>query len=125
MNFFETLLYAAPFIVIIVITVLYLGRKVLRWSNNNHSEIKTYEVTVIEKKEKYALLGASAAKGLSNEASPSRYYLKCETNDGEILSCQVPYNVFDIAKEDRSYLLTMQGTRFIKIEKQQENETNG
>lgn len=123
MDIFEILIWAIP--VLIVVGILaYYGRKILSWSNNNHSEIKIYEVTVIEKKEKYALLGASAAKGLSNEASPRRYYLKCETNDGEILSCQVPYNVFDIAKEDRSYLLTMQGTRFIKIEKQQENETN-
>ncbi len=119
MNFFETLLYAAPFIVIIVITVLYLGRKVLRWSNNNHSEIKTYKVTVIEKKEKYLILGASAANSLSNEASPRRYYLSCKTDGGEIIKCEVTYSTFDLVKEDSRGLLSMQGSRFIKFERKE------
>lgn len=125
MNFFENLLYATPFIVIILIAVLYLGRKLLRWSNNNHSEIKTYEVTVIEKKEKYLILGASAATGLSNEASPRRYYLSCKTNDGKIIKCEVSYSTFDLIKEDSRGLLSMQGSRFIKFEKKKETEPNG
>ena len=99
--------------------VLFLGSKVLRWSNNNHSEITTYEITLTEKKEKYALLGASASNGLSRETSPRRYYLTGKTKDGQLIKCQVPFNEFDKVKEDRVYLLTMQGERFIKIEKVQ------
>lgn len=125
MDFFELLLFATPFIIIIGIIVLFLGRKVLRWSDNNHSEIITQEVTVIEKKEKYLILGASPEKGLSAPSSPRRYYLRCKTKAGEIIRCEVTYNVFDKVKQDCSYLLTMQGTRFIKIEKAEESEENG
>ena len=120
------------FIVILLIPVfivtgivVYLGRKILRWSNNNHSEIITYEITITEKKEKYAILGASAAKGLSNESSPRRYYLTGKTTDGQTVKCEVPFDVFDRTIEGRSCLITMQGSRFISFDRLEEDEANG
>ena len=74
MEIYLFLTYAIPMVIIAALVIHYV-RKALRWSDNNHSEIITYEITITEKKEKYALLGASAAKGLSNESSPKRYYL--------------------------------------------------
>lgn len=125
MDFFELLLYATPFIIILGGIAFYLGRKILRWSDNNRSEIITHEITITEKKEKYALLGASAAKGLSNESSPKRYYLTGETKDGQTVNCQVPYDVYDRTREGRSCLITMQGTRFIAFERIEGDEANG
>lgn len=106
-------------VIIIAVAVLVFGyvRKILRWSDNNHSEIIKYELKITEKKEKYALLGASAAKGLSNESSPKRYYLTGETKDGQLVKCQVPFNVYDRTREGHSCLITMQGTRFIAFER--------
>lgn len=116
MEIYLFLIYAIP-VVIIAALVIHYVRKALRWSDNNHSEIITYEITITEKKEKYALLGASAAKGLSNESSPKRYYLTGETKDGQTVNCQVPYDVYDRTREGRSCLITMQGTRFIAFER--------
>lgn len=112
-------------ILIIVGLVFYYGRKIFRWTDNNHSEMIKYELKITEKKERYALLGASSAKGLSNEASPRRYYLTGETKDGQVVKCQVPYNVYDRAKEGRRCFITMQGTRFIAFERIDEDEANG
>lgn len=124
MDIFSFLCWTAIIIVAIAVFAYYI-RKVFRWSENNHSEIITYEVTLVEKKERYALLGASAANGLSNETSPRRYYLYCKTTDGKEIKCEVPYNAFDKVREGRAYLLTMQGSRFIKIERAEEAEANG
>lgn len=95
-------------------------RKIFQWSKNNHSEVIKYELKIISKKEKYALLGASVARGLSKEASPRRYYLTGETKDGQVVRCQVPYNVYDRIREDSRALVTMQGTRFIAFERLEE-----
>lgn len=106
-------------VIIIAAAVLVFSyvRKILRWSENNHSEVVKYELTITERKDKYALLGASPASGLSKEVSPRRYYLTGETADGKVVKCQVPYNVYDRAKEGRRVLLTMQGERFIAFER--------
>lgn len=124
MEFLAFLSGAIP-ILIIVGLVFYYGRKIIRWTDNNHSEMIKYELKITEKKERYALFGASAARGLSNEASPRRYYLTGETKDGQVVKCQVPYNVYDRAKEGRRCFITMQGTRFIAFERIDENEANG
>lgn len=124
MDIYEILLYATP-AVIVVGLIIHYGRKISRWSENNHSELIKYELKITEKKEKYALLGASAAKGLSNEASPKRYYLTGVTKDGKTVKCQVPYNAFDRAREGHTCLIAMQGTRFIAFERLEEDEANG
>lgn len=124
MDIYGTLIFLLPLLLVAVLG-FYYGRKILRWSNNNHSEIITYEITITEKKEKYAILGASAAKGLSNESSPRRYYLTGKTKDGQTVKCEVPFGVFDRTIEGRSCLITMQGTRFISFERLEEDEANG
>ncbi len=116
MDIYEILMYAIP-VLIVVGVVVYYGRKILRWSDNNHSEIITHEITVTEKKEKYALLGASPEKGLSPASSPRRYYLTGKTKDGNIIKCQVPFDAFDRAREGDNCLITIQGTRFISFER--------
>ncbi len=105
--------------------LFFLVRKILRWSENNHSEVIKYDLKITGKKEKYALLGASAANGLSNEASPKRYYLTGETPDGQIVKCQVPFDVYDRVREGRRAMITMQGARFIAFERIEEDEENG
>jgi len=124
MDIYEILIYAIP-VLLAVGAVFYIGRKIFRWSENNHSELIKYELKITEKKEKYALLGASAANGLSNEASPKRYYLTGVTKDGKTVKCQVPYNAFDRAREGHTCLIAMQGTRFISFERLEEDEANG
>lgn len=124
MDIYEILIYAIP-VLLAVGAVFYIGRKISRWSENNHSELIKYELKITEKKEKYALLGASAAKGLSNESSPRRYYLTGKTKDGKTVKCQVPYNAFDRAREGHTCLIAMQGTRFISFERLEEDEANG
>ncbi len=124
MDIYGTLIFLLPLLLVAVLG-FYYGRKILRWSNNNHSDIITYEITIIEKKEKYAILGASAAKSLSNESSPRRYYLTGKTKDGKTVKCQVPYNAFDRAREGHTCLIAMQGTRFISFERLEEDEANG
>lgn len=124
MDIYGALIFLLPLLLVAVLG-FYYGRKILRWSNNNHSEIIKYELKITEKKEKYAILGASAAKGLSNESSPRRYYLTGKTKDGQLVKCEVPFDVFDRTIEGRSCLITMQGARFIAFERLEEDEANG
>lgn len=124
MDIYGILIFVLPLLLIAALG-FYYGRKILRWSGNNHSEIITFKVTVIEKKEKYLILGASPEKGLSAPSSPRRYYLYCKASDGKEIRCEVPFDVFDRVKEGRSCLLTMQGTRFIAFERIEEDEANG
>ena len=49
MDIYGTLIFLLPLLLVAVLG-FYYGRKILRWSNNNHSEIITYEITITEKK---------------------------------------------------------------------------
>lgn len=111
-------------ILIIVGLVFYYGRKIFRWTDNNHSDMIKYELTITEKRERYALLGASAAKGLSNETSPRRYYFTGVARDGQVIKGQVPFDVYDRLREGRRCFITMQGTRFVGFEKTEGNEAD-
>ena len=124
MEVYEILLYAMPAVIVIGLVIRY-GRKILRWTDNNHSEVIKYELKITEKKEEYKVMGASSAKGTSIENSPRRYYFTGETKDAQVIKGQVPFDVYDRLREGRRAFITMQGTRFIAFERIDEDEGNG
>ena len=119
------LLFGAVILVLVSALLFYYGRKILRWSDNNHSEVIKYELKITEKKEEYKVMGASSAKGTSIENSPRRYYFTGETKDGQVIKGQVPFDVYDRLREGRHAFITMQGTRFIAFERIEEGDANG
>ena len=121
---YEILLYAMPAVIVIGLVIRY-GRKILRWTDNNHSEVIKYELKITEKKEEYKVMGASSAKGTSIENSPRRYYFTGETKDGQVIKGQVSFDVYDRLREGRRAFITMQRTRFIAFERIDEDEGNG
>ena len=118
-------LFSAIVLLIVLVLAFHYGRKILRWTDNNHSEVIKYELKITEKKEEYKVMGASSAKGTSIENSPRRYYFTGETKDGQVIKGQVPFDVYDRLREGRRAFITMQGTRFIAFERIDEDEANG
>lgn len=118
-------LFSAIVLLIVLVLAFHYGRKILRWTDNNHSEVIKYELKITGKKEEYKVMGASSAKGTSIENSPRRYYFTGETKDGQVIKGQVPFDVYDRLREGRRAFITMQGTRFIAFERIDEDEANG
>ena len=118
-------LFSAIVLLIVLVLAFHYGRKILRWTDNNHSEVIKYELKITGKKEEYKVMGASSANGTSIENSPRRYYFTGETKDGQVIKGQVPFDVYDRLREGRRAFITMQGTRFIAFERIDEDEANG
>ena len=118
-------LFSAIVLLIVLVLAFHYGRKILRWTDNNHSEVIKYELKITGKKEEYKVMGASSAKGTSIENSPRRYYFTGETKGGQVIKGQVPFDVYDRLREGRRAFITMQGTRFIAFERIDEDEANG
>ena len=115
-------LFSAIVLLIVLVLAFHYGRKILRWTDNNHSEVIKYELKITGKKEEYKVMGASSAKGTSIENSPRRYYFTGEPKDGQVIKGQVPFDVYDRLREGRRCFITMQGTRFVGFEKTEGNE---
>ena len=123
MDIYEILFYAVPVIIIIGI-IFYYGRKVLRWSENNHTEITEQKAMLIRKAEKDQVFRNHSSGGMGIPVTTTRYYLTFRTSQGKNQRFNVPMNDYIKFYEGDEGTLKLQGARYISFEKEEES-TNG
>ena len=121
----EILMYAS-YIAIIGVLCLFIAQKIkklFRWSESNHTEMKTVEATLVKKEEKstYRSNGYQRSKG-AIPVSASINTVTFETADKEKLSFSV--RAFDCGtlNEGDTGTLKYQGTYFVSFRKNESSE---
>ena len=123
MEVYEILLYATPAAIVIGLIIHY-GRKVLRWSDNNHAEITEHKALLIDKSEKERVYRNKSAGGMGIPVTATRYYLVFMLDGGKKQRFEVPMADYIKADYNQEGVLKLKGTRFVGFEKTEGNEAD-
>ncbi len=111
---FETLFFIM-FGLFLVVFVGVLLKGIGQWSKNNHSPRLTVPVTVVAKRTNVSRHHHGTEHHTSTSTS---YYVTFEVESGDRLELHVPGSEYGLIVEGDTGLLTFQGTRFLKFERQ-------
>lgn len=118
MDVYKFLIYAIPALIVIA-AIFHYGRKILRWSDNNHSEKTTQQALIVKKNEKEQIFRNHSSGGMGIPVTSTRYYVTFMLNDKK-QRFEVPMVDYIKVKEGDEGTLTFQGTRFVSFEKSKE-----
>lgn len=101
------------FAVVFVATLL---KGLGQWSKNNHSPRLTVPVTVVAKRTNISRRHHGTEH--HHTTTSTTYYVTFEVESGDRMELQVPGTEYGLIVEQDRGLLTFQGTRFLRFERQ-------
>ena len=123
MDIYQILIYAIP-VLIIAGAVFFYGRKILRWSDNNHAEITEHEAIVVTKETKERIFRNYSTGGGGIPAMDRQEHILFRMKNGKKMKLIVDSATFIKTDEGDEGILRLKGTRFISFEKIKENNTD-